>query len=379
MKRWQSLLACLYFAAVPVWAALPDPTAFGVAVEAGRVDQVRAWLDEGLDPNFVADRIGTGTMIAAWEGNVPMLELFVSRGADLARTNRYGEQALLFAAWRGQTEAVRWLLDHGAAINRQGAAWSALHYAAFAGNEETARLLLERGADVNGRAPNGSTALMMSAREGKEDTARMLLAAGADPRLVNEKGESALVWAMRYGNYRIAQQVSSKDEFAKAVQAPPESFGKPVRSVPAPSAIEEILRRMRAAEAAGKSTAMLRQALDEAIARFRQNSTVVSLKDKPGKRSTGLVITASRGRPGERAEMTYATPGSAAPATVYRGDAEEVRKESDRLHRLLDELQQAQAEGRPTAEIRRELMQAVADFKNGTRITLPPTPGPNRP
>jgi hypothetical protein len=134
--------------ALAAHGALPDPVAFGIAIERGDVKRARAWLDEGLPPDFLGDRIGTGLMIAAWEGNIEMMELFVSRGANVNGTNQNGEQALLFAAWRGHLEATRWLLDHDARLNRPGLQWSALHYAVFAGHEQVAQFLIERGANI---------------------------------------------------------------------------------------------------------------------------------------------------------------------------------------------------------------------------------------
>ena len=71
----------------------------------GDISQVREWLGAGLDPDYVADRVGTGLMIAAWTGNVPMMELFVTRGADVNKANALGEQALMHAAWRGKADA----------------------------------------------------------------------------------------------------------------------------------------------------------------------------------------------------------------------------------------------------------------------------------
>jgi hypothetical protein len=38
--------------------------------------------------------IGSGLMIGAWEGNMPMMDLFHSRGADINKANHLGEQAL---------------------------------------------------------------------------------------------------------------------------------------------------------------------------------------------------------------------------------------------------------------------------------------------
>ncbi|TRZ91553.1 MAG: ankyrin repeat domain-containing protein, partial [Rhodocyclaceae bacterium] len=66
-------------------------------------------------------------MIGAWEGNIPMMELFVAHGADINKANSFGEQALLHAAWKGRLEAVRWLVERGARLNREGKEWAALH------------------------------------------------------------------------------------------------------------------------------------------------------------------------------------------------------------------------------------------------------------
>jgi ankyrin repeat protein len=238
---------------------LPDATRFTVVMELGNLSQAKEWLDEGLPPNFTGDRIGTGLMIGAWDGNIPMMELFLARGADINQTNSLGEQALQLAAWRGHTDAVGWLLDHGATVNREGKHWSALHYAAFAGHNDLLQLLISRGGDVNAQTPNQSTVLMMAAHEGHEDTVQALLKAGADPRPKNDWGDTALTWAMRYQNLKIAKLITTAAEFAEAVKAPPESFGKAIRSVPAPMEISDLLRQIRIARAEGKPVEELQQ------------------------------------------------------------------------------------------------------------------------
>jgi len=125
----------------------PDPASFGKYLESGDIAKLREWLDAGLDPDYLADRIGTGLMIAAWRGDIPMMELLVARGADVNKANALGERALMHAAWRGHADAVEWLLARGARVNSDPMHWSALHYAVFAGHGEVATLLLERGAD----------------------------------------------------------------------------------------------------------------------------------------------------------------------------------------------------------------------------------------
>jgi hypothetical protein len=343
----------LLLAASPVRAGLPDATRFTVVMELGDLSQAKEWLDEGLPPGFLGDRIGTGLMIGAWDGNIPMMELFLARGADINQTNSLGEQALQLAAWRGHTEAVAWLLDHGAAVNREGKQWSALHYAAFAGHDDLLKLLLSRGGDVNAQTPNQSTVLMMAAHEGHEDAVQELLKAGADPRPKNDWGDTALTWAMRYHNLKIAKLISSAAEFAEAVKAPPESFGKPVRSVPAPMEISEILRQIRIARAEGKPVDDLQQTLFATADKLK--AEVVAPREKRAPKA--LLITArkpgSGQQEGERAELSYGTQDTRPSGKSGASGTSDV---SDILARL----RRAQAEGKPVEELRQALLDAVA-------------------
>ena len=214
----------------------PDPARFGNHLELGDIAQVRKWLDAGLDPDYLADRIGSGLMIAAWRGDVPMMELLVARGADVNKANALGEQALMHAAWRGRADAVEWLLAKGARINNEPMRWSALHYAVFAGHAEVAALLLERGADINARSTNGSSVLMMAVYEDHEQLVRQLLSRGADRSVKNDRGDGALEWAFKFKRLAIARLVAAPQEFAAAASLPKAQWGDPVRSQPAAAA-----------------------------------------------------------------------------------------------------------------------------------------------
>src|SRR5262249_31777571 len=74
-------------------ADLPASTLPGGALGMATLPAARAWLAEGLAPNSLAARIATALMLGAWEGNLPMMELFLSRGADINMANANGEQA----------------------------------------------------------------------------------------------------------------------------------------------------------------------------------------------------------------------------------------------------------------------------------------------
>lgn len=358
------LVACLLR---PAWAAPPTPLEYGVAVEAGNTLAVKKWLDEGLPPDFLADRIGSGLMIAAWIGHLELIRLYLDRGASIHFANRFDEQALQLAAWRGHADAVRLLLERGAAVNREGKQWGALHYAVFAGHADIARLLMAQGADINARTPNDSTALMLAAREGQADLARALLEAGADTKATNEWGDSALAFAMRNKNYGIAKMVSHPEEFARAVKQP-EAFGAAKKSVLAPPEIGEIVEKMRQAQAEGKPTEDLRKALHAAIALHRHDSEVQTLKTKKGKggRPEVLVITADPKQAGrERAELLYEAVKAGAAVTTpaeVAGRADAPSEISGILERLQTE-QGKKGRKRSAAELRKELHEAVAKFR----------------
>lgn len=219
----------------------PDPVYFRIRMEMGDIDRAREWLDGGVDPNLQGDRIGSGLMIAAWNGNIPLMELFAAHGADINRANKLGETALMHAAWQGQIEAVRWLLAHGARVGRGPLQWSALHYAVFAGHGDIAALLLDQGADIDARSPNGSSVLMMAVYEGHDDLARRLVERGADTTVKNENGDGALQWALKFDRPQIARIVATREEFKVAASKPKAEFGPVRKSERIPKELEDLL------------------------------------------------------------------------------------------------------------------------------------------
>lgn len=289
----------------------PTPIAFGVALEMGDLAKAREWLDAGLPVDFRADRIGSGLMIGAWEGNIPLMELFHARGADIDASNDKGEQALLLAAWKGRLKAVQWLLEHGATVNREGWQWSALHYAVFAGHKEVAELLLQRGADVNARSPNGSSVLMMAAYEGKDALAVRLLEWGADTGLRNENGQGALDWAMKYDQVKVARIIANPEEFIDAANRPKAEWGVARKSEKVPPEIERLLEVRRTMAAKGYDLSRVDQRI--AAARARYARLPPGARDLPP--AIGLEISASRAAPQvQKARLVGKPPAAPAKA-----------------------------------------------------------------
>ena len=320
-------------------SGLPDKVEFGVRIEMGDLAQARSWLDQGLDPNFIGDRIGTGLMIASWEGNIPLMDLFVSRGADVNKVNAVGETAIMHAAWRGRMDAVKWLLARGAKLNREPRQWTALHYAAFSGQSEVVDHLVERGADLNAQSTNGSTPLMMAVYEGREAMVKQLISLGADRRVKNDSNEGAMDWAFKHNHLGIARLVGSMEEFSVAANRPKTEWPQTVRSLPvitvSPQAMivpptpprkdaskevrAEIDKLMRT-----RGTLALKGQLKDVQLIDRKISTLRFKLAKPGedyRRPAVLEISASRKTPTDQKTRLIVEPATSAtnPALLPTG------------------------------------------------------------
>ncbi len=376
MKLLLVLLA-LFLAGGPSQAqTLPDRVRFSIVIELGDVATAREWLDAGLPPDFEGNVIGTGLMIGAWEGNIPMMELFLSRGADINKVNSSGEQALLHAAWKGKLDAVRWLVERGARLNRQGKQWAALHYAAFGGHAEVVAYLLERGADINALSTNGSTPLMMAAREGKESIAKTLLTAGARSDIVNEYGDDALRWAMRNNNLKIAQEIAGQEKFAAAVVQPKASWGPPVRSQPVPDHADMMLAQARKLEAAGQRDEALKL-YRAALAAIRQSGAGANKAVASKRATTGMVITAKRGKPGEQtAALNYATPAAGVDSSKVGAGATASSAAADAADDWLRRAREHEAAGRRKEALQAYRQAATALRGGGQAPAQSPAPPP---
>lgn len=293
----------------------PDPVAFATQMEIGNLTQAERWLQAGMSPDFMASRIGSGLMIAAWEGNLDLMALFVKYGASLEQSNANGETALTLAAWRGKTRAVDWLLERGARLDPPAGQWGALHYAAFAGHLDLVEKLLARGADINARSPNGSTALMLAIYDGHATVAGRLLEKGAQRDLKNDWGDGAMEWAMRFDRLDIAKRLATPDEYRAAVDQPREKWGDAQRSLAMSADLQQLFRvRARLAEKGMSLTQVDERIAAERARIVRREFNRQALPP----RATRLEITASQQSPDRQSAKLVEQGGQAVPAAGFK-------------------------------------------------------------
>ncbi|MBI3476637.1 MAG: ankyrin repeat domain-containing protein [Acidobacteria bacterium] len=139
------------------WNVKEDPEAKGLlweVVESGEADAVRAFLQEGANPNQNSRDLS----LLQRARNADVVRVLIAGGAD-----------------------VNWKSSYGTAL-----------LSAASGDLDAVTALISAGAHVNETNSEGETALMKAASEAEPDICRLLLTSGANPSLLDQSGHSAL-------------------------------------------------------------------------------------------------------------------------------------------------------------------------------------------
>jgi rhodanese-related sulfurtransferase len=124
-------------------------------------------LDEGGNPGDPNVPLSDGTLPlikACRQGRADIAESLIAAGADLGRSDAYGNDALWAACYSGDLNTIAVLLEAEICLDRQnGAGATSLIYAASAGKTEVVAFLLEAGADPELKTEDDFTALELAA------------------------------------------------------------------------------------------------------------------------------------------------------------------------------------------------------------------------
>jgi ankyrin repeat protein len=169
----------------------------------------KTMLDHGADPMQLS-KVGVSAFEESLShGSIPLIELFLEKGAKLSAPEPHGKLPLCTAARakRADRQAViELLLSKGADIHALETISATVHSmgsskeflikatplnaAIRVGNEETAIWLLEKGASPKATHPGQPEPLVDAAQGDRAKIALALLDRGADPNLRTEEGKS---------------------------------------------------------------------------------------------------------------------------------------------------------------------------------------------
>ena len=143
-------------------------------------------------------------------GHFQTADLLHQEGADSNIRGKYGNHLLHAAAYSGDIQVLRKLIEYGFAdidAEKEGG-YTPLHCASDWRNltgGSVVRLLLEHGADINLRAKDGRTPLHVASKMGMLEAMHVLLEHGADVEVKNNSGETALQVATSRGRDKFVE------------------------------------------------------------------------------------------------------------------------------------------------------------------------------
>lgn len=157
------------------------------------------WRNEKLGVSSWKDPRRTTTLFqAALDGNLFFLQLYTEVGGFLDAVDGKGRTALHYNCAGGSSQAVHYLLQHGASVHLPDLSGSTpLHWAARYGHAPIVRLLLDSKASPDEQNNMGDTAMHEAAALGLVEPLQWLVVAKANLSLRNRESRTPLEVAER--------------------------------------------------------------------------------------------------------------------------------------------------------------------------------------
>jgi len=154
-------------------------TALMTIVSAGSFEKVKTLIERGADTSLIDDDGRTTLMLATFNEDPRVPELFLN-GSKIDAHDNNGDTALLFASERGSEKTVMLLINAGAQIDaKDQEGHTPLLRAAISGEVENVKVLLNAGADLTAKNNEGKTALALALEAENNDVVNVLKERGA--------------------------------------------------------------------------------------------------------------------------------------------------------------------------------------------------------
>ena len=186
--------------------AIADKSEILEAIKKNDSEKIKLLIEGGEDINTDNEFGITLVHWASINGSISILDLMYKNNKNLDIHSKNGSRwtPLMSAAYNGQIETVRFLIDHGADINSQDMFnRTPLIYSLESKNSEIAQYLVKMGADVELKDELGQTPLQLAVVNGEIGLVNLIIEKGADINSENSFGVTALYLSKEYGYSEI--------------------------------------------------------------------------------------------------------------------------------------------------------------------------------
>ena len=154
--------------------------------------ELKTWINSKTDEGFRAIHF------ASFKGNIKLINLLESYGADIYTKNNKGLNVIHIAAQGDQPVSIAYFKKQGLNIfEKDNNGSSALHWAAYFGMENATYYLTSWGCSPNEMDQQfGCTPLHLGVNSGNFKVVRRLLSKGANPKIRNKDGKLPLDLAL---------------------------------------------------------------------------------------------------------------------------------------------------------------------------------------
>ena len=171
------------------------------AINNNSISDVREAIENNADLEIQNTSGLTPLMLAAYIGNLDIVELLIDSGADVNYVSKFNMTALFTAIASSNVGVLKALLDRGAKWKgvRDDNGLTPLMVASLMDSLDMFEFVLTQLNDnINAQDSNGRTALMIASDQLKNDYVRLLIDSGADVNAVDYAGRTALMLAANH-------------------------------------------------------------------------------------------------------------------------------------------------------------------------------------
>lgn len=209
------------------------------SITVGAVQLAEKLLEQGANPNYYQEGLGSLLLLAIESGLYPLAERLIQKGAEVNFRDQRGWTALMYASFKGDKRTTEFLLDQNADPNiRNNDGWNAVVGAMATGHTEIVDLLMKRGGVFGEKY--AQAAMVSCFKKGDYKLAIKLLESGINPNFYDGKNEPLLIQAINNNNKEFALTLLDYGANPNSVS----NYGDPALNLCAFKGFNEIIQKL---------------------------------------------------------------------------------------------------------------------------------------